>query len=241
MSVVPSRSGDVVPVTVWMTAMKHLRCHPITGLLAAIALGCTTDPGLVDAHSLAPGLALDLRYATANNFVGERVDGYDAARCLLTAPAAHALAEVETELAAQGLGLVVWDCYRPQRAVDHFVRWSKAPSDPATAARHYPHVPKTELFARGYIAARSGHSRGSTVDVGLRRSDGQVLDCGTPFDLFDPSAHVDADVSAPARRNRETLAAAMARHGFAPYAEEWWHYTLRDEPYPDTYFDQVIH
>lgn len=166
------------------------------------------------------------------------MDGYEAARCLLSEPAARALAAAQAELAAEGLGLLVFDCYRPQRAVDRFVRWAREPADPVLAARHHPNVPKERLFAEGYIAARSGHSRGSTVDVGLLRlADGSPLALGTPFDFFDPRSHADAAVPEPARANRARLAAAMQRHGFAPYAPEWWHFTLRDEPYPDSYFD----
>ena len=241
MSVVPSCSGVVVPVTVWMTVMVRLRSHPITAVAITAALSCAADSRFVDAARLAPTLVTNLRYAAADNFVGARIDGYEAARCLLSEPAAHALAAAQADLAGAGLGLVVWDCYRPQRAVDHFVRWSEQPPDPLAAALHHPNVPKPELFARGYIAARSGHSRGSTVDVGLvRLSDGARLDCGTPFDFFDPRSHVDAEVPAPARRHREILREAMQRHGFVPYPEEWWHFTLRNEPYPDAYFDDVV-
>jgi D-alanyl-D-alanine dipeptidase len=224
-----------------MFVMARLRGHRITSVAAAAALSCATGPAFVDAKRLAPTLELDLRYASADNFVGARIDGYESARCLLSVPAARALAAVQTELATEGLGLVVWDCYRPQRAVDHLVRWSQQPAEPAAAMRHHPNVPKAELFARGFIAARSGHSRGSTVDVGLvRLRDDAILDCGTPFDFFDPRSHIDADVPPPARRHRETLRQAMERHGFAPYPEEWWHFTLRDEPYPDAYFDEVV-
>jgi D-alanyl-D-alanine dipeptidase len=228
-----------------MTVITCLRAHPITGLAAAAALACATGgpaaPRLADATALAPTLVLDLRYATTDNFVGARIDGYEAARCLLSEPAARALAAVQAELARGGLGLLVFDCYRPQRAVDHFVRWSREPADPVLAARHHPNVPKPELFARGYVAVRSGHSRASTVDVGLvRLADGVAFDLGTPFDLFDPLSHVDADVPEPARANRTLLREAMQRHGFAPYAPEWWHFTLRDEPYPDSYFDVPV-
>ncbi len=195
----------------------------------------------MDASTLAPTLRLDLRYATAGNFVGAPIDGYEAPRCWLTEPAARALAAAQAELSREGLGLVVWDCYRPQRAVDHFVRWAQKPPDPAQTERHHPNVPKAELFARGYIATRSGHSRGSTVDVGLVRSeDGALVDCGTPFDFFDPRSHVAADVAEPAPRCRRRLAEVMQRHGFAPYAEEWWHFTYRPEPHPDRYFDRVL-
>jgi D-alanyl-D-alanine dipeptidase len=223
-----------------MFVMARLRGHRITSLAAAAALSCATGPAFVDVETLAPTLEMDLRYASADNFVGARIDGYESARCLLSVPAARALAAVQAELEREGLGLVVWDCYRPQRAVDHFVRWSRQPPDPASAARHHPNVPKHELFSRGYIAARSGHSRGSTVDVGLIPLEGGApLDCGTPFDFFDPHSHVDAAVPESASHCRRRLAAAMQRHGFVPYAEEWWHFTLSPEPYPDAYFDEL--
>ena len=223
----------------------RLRGHPITALAATAALACATSgpaaPALVDASAFAPTLALDLRYAGADNFVGARIDGYEAARCLLSEPAARALAAVQAELAAKGLGLVVFDCYRPQRAVDHFVRWSHEPADAARVARHHPNVAKSQLIAQGYIAARSGHSRASTVDVGsIRLADGAALDLGTPFDFFDPLSHADAPVPEPARTNRAGLAAAMQRHGFTPYPPEWWHFTLQEEPYPDSYFDLPV-
>jgi D-alanyl-D-alanine dipeptidase len=227
-----------------MTVMLRLPRHPITALALTGALACTGAaadvPVLVDAEALAPGLVVDLRYATANNFVGVPIDGYERPRCLLTEPAARALAGVQADLAQSGLGLVVWDCYRPQRAVDHFVRWSREPANPAAAARHHPRVPKDELFAAGYIAARSGHSRGSTVDVGLIGG-GEPLDCGTPFDFFDPLSHTAAtDLSYAARLNRARLRSAMDRRGFRPYPAEWWHFTLVDEPYPDRYFDVPV-
>jgi len=243
MSVVPSCSGVVVPVTVWIVVMGRLRGHAITLLLAAAALGCASlrGPKLVDAATLEPTLLLDLRYASANNFVGEPIDGYEAARCLLSEPAARALGAAQADLAGSGLGLVVWDCYRPQRAVDHFVRWSLAPPDPALAERHFPNVAKGELIAQGYIAPRSGHSRASTVDVGLvRLADGVRLDMGTPFDFFDPRSAVGAPVPESARANRARLADAMERHGFAAYPPEWWHFTLAKEPYPDRYFDLPV-
>jgi D-alanyl-D-alanine dipeptidase len=226
-----------------MTVMRRLRRHRITGLALAWALACAhtpPEPRLVDASAYAEGLALDLRYASADNFVGAPVDGYERAVCLLSEPAARALAQVQADLAADGLGLVVFDCYRPQRAVDHFVRWSREPADPAAAARHHPRVPKQELFAHGYIAERSGHSRGSTVDVGLVRG-GQRLDFGTPFDFFDPLSHGEAaGVSEAARANRARLCTAMERRGFRAHPAEWWHFTLADEPWPDRYFDVPV-
>ena len=163
--------------------------------------------------------------------------------CLLTKSAAEALALVQGDLATRGFGLKVYDCYRPVRAVRHFMRWARDARDTRTKAEFYPDVAKRDLFALGYIATRSGHSRGSTVDLGLvRLADNSEpageLDMGTPFDTLSPrSSPSDMQVSAAARRNRALLAAAMRRHGFRPYDREWWHFTLRGEPFPATYFD----
>jgi D-alanyl-D-alanine dipeptidase len=193
----------------------------------------------VDATSVAPGLVVEARYAGSHNFVGEPIDGYDKPLCYLTRPAAAALAQVVADLEPRGLTIKVFDCYRPVRAVAHFVRWARNLGDVRMKAEFYPHVDKSTLFRDGYIAARSGHSRGSTADLTLaRRSDGQELDMGTPFDFFSPrSWPSDRSVSAEARANRALLAQAMGRRGFRPYDMEWWHFTLRGEPEPETYFD----
>ena len=142
-------------------------------------------------------------------------------------------------LAADGLGLKVFDAYRPQRAVDDFMRWAADPDDTTMKATYYPNVDKSDLIPKGYIAARSGHSRGSTVDVTLARlTDGRELDMGGPFDYFDPLSWPSSmRVTAAQYRNRMKLREVMTRHGFEPLREEWWHFTLRSEPYPDTYFD----
>jgi D-alanyl-D-alanine dipeptidase len=216
-------------------------------LLLGFALACaprsaTRLPAdFVSLGEIDATIALDLRYATAHNFVGARIDGYDAARCLLTRAAAEALASVQADLRSEGLGLRVFDCYRPQRAVDHFVRWSRAPDDAAAKARHYPRVAKSALFAQGYIAERSGHSRGSTLDLTLVRADGRELDLGTEFDFFDPRAAGDSpEVSAEARALRMRLRAAMEQRGFRHYAAEWWHFTLANEPFPNRTFDAPV-
>lgn len=210
-------------------------------LAPAHAMSSVTSPhpAFVDVSTLVSGLVVDLRYLGADNFVGARIDGYERPVCHLTRPAASALAKVQADLAPQGLGLKVFDCYRPARAVAHFVRWARAAEDGATKARFYPGEDKRHLFARGYIASRSGHSRGSTVDLTLVSLDGrQELDMGTPFDFFSPrSWPSDRSVGAPAQRNRKILADAMRRRGFLPYSKEWWHFTLAHEPFPDTYFD----
>jgi D-alanyl-D-alanine dipeptidase len=197
-------------------------------------------PGtFVDAASVAPGLIVEARYAGSHNFVGAPIDGYDKPICYLTRPAAAALAQVVADLEPRGLTIKVFDCYRPERAVAHFVRWARNLADVAQKAEFYPQVDKRTLFRDGYIAARSGHSRGSTADLTLaRRADGQELDMGTPFDFFSPrSWPSDRSVHADAQKNRAVLAQAMRKRGFRPYDKEWWHFTLRHEPYPETYFD----
>jgi D-alanyl-D-alanine dipeptidase len=196
-------------------------------------------PGFVDAGAVVDGLVVDMRYFGDQNFVGERIDGYERARCVLSAPAARALAAVQHDLAARGLGLKVFDCYRPQRAVAHFVRWAQRIDDVKRKREFYPDVDKRDLFKEGYISERSGHSRGSTVDLTLvRRADKRELDLGSPFDFFSPKSWPsDTSVGAQAQANRALLAAAMTRGGFRPYDKEWWHFTLVDEPFSDTYFD----
>jgi zinc D-Ala-D-Ala dipeptidase len=192
----------------------------------------------VDAVEVVPGLVTDMRYAGTHNFVGRRIDGYVAARCLLTKPAAAALAEVARDLAPRGLAIKVFDCYRPTRAVANFVRWARDLNDTAGKAEFYPNVDKRTLFQAGYISSRSGHSRGSTVDLTLVRAGDGEVDMGTPFDFFSPlSSPAAVGVSAEAKANRAVLATAMRHHGFRPYAKEWWHFTLAAEPFPNTYFD----
>lgn len=211
--------------------------------LAACAHAAPERPeGFVDAASVVPGLRVEMRYAGAHNFVGRRVDGYEAPVCLLTREAAEALARVQAELAPRGLALKVFDCYRPQRAVADFARWATDLSDQSTKAEFYPNVDKSRLFELGYIAERSGHSRGSTLDLTIiNLSTGAELDMGSPFDLFDTrSWPTDETVSTEARANRMLLAHAMQQTGFRPLREEWWHFTLNSEPYPETYFDFVV-
>ena len=210
--------------------------------LAATAAQARNDQrpdSFVDVASVAPALVVEMRYATARNFVGAPIDGYDKPICYLTRPAAAALAQVVADLEPRGLTIKVFDCYRPERAVAHFVRWARNLRDVKMKAEFYPQVDKSTLFRDGYIAARSGHSRGSTVDLTLaRRADGQELDMGTPFDFFGPrSWPSDKSVSAEAQANRALLTQAMRKRGFRPYDKEWWHFTLRHEPYPQTYFD----
>jgi D-alanyl-D-alanine dipeptidase len=210
--------------------------------LSACAHAEPRADGFVDAATVVPGLRVEMRYFGAHNFVGRRIDGYEAPTCLLTREAAAALAAAQAELAASGLGLKVYDCYRPQRAVAHFARWARDLGDQSTKAEFYPNVDKTRLFELGYIAERSGHSRGSTVDLTIvDLATGAELDMGTPFDLFDTrSWPTDQTVSAEAQANRLRLQRLMMAHGFRPLREEWWHFTLNGEPYPETFFDVPV-
>jgi zinc D-Ala-D-Ala dipeptidase len=192
----------------------------------------------VDAATVVPGLIAEMRYAGSHNFVGHPIDGYEAPRCLLTRPAAAALADVARDLAPRGLFIKVFDCYRPTRAVANFVRWARDLKDQKMKAEFYPDVDKRTLFRDGYIATQSGHSRGSTMDLTLAQAGGHELEMGTPFDFFSPKSWTaDPSVGAEAHKNRMLLAAAMHRRGFRGYDKEWWHFTLRGEPFPDTYFN----
>jgi len=189
-----------------------------------------------------PGIQVDLRYSSDRNFLGHTVQGYVASRCILTKQAAEALRKVQEDLNHFGVGLKVFDAYRPQRAVDDFVRWGKDLEDTKMQEEYYPRVQKKDLFMEGYIAEKSSHSRGSTVDVTIVSLDKQLdvseLDMGTPFDFFGPEAWPDSPLVSPVHRaHRMLLQVLMEKHGFEPYAKEWWHFTLRGEPFPETYFN----
>ncbi len=201
--------------------------------------------GFLDAREIIPDLVLELRYASSHNFIGEPIDGYVSERLLMTREAALALAKVQADLNEFGLGLKVFDAYRPQRSVDHFVRWAKDLEDTRMKADFYPEVDKADLFEEGYIAARSGHTRGSTMDVTLvsLNPGGEAieLDMGSPYDYFGRVSWPNyRDISAPQRAHRLLLRTLMIRPGFVPYEQEWWHFTLANEPFPDTYFDFPI-
>jgi D-alanyl-D-alanine dipeptidase len=225
--------------TIFFAIRHSLLAAIFVGAAASSAVAQQPPPaGFVDAATVVPGLIVEMRYAGAHNFVGRPIDGYEAARCLLTRQAAAALAAVASDVAPRGLRIKVFDCYRPVRAVMNFVRWARELNATAGKAEFYPDVDKRTLFRDGYIASHSGHSRGSTADLTLARNDGTELDMGTPFDFFSPKSWVaDASISAAAHANRMLLATAMRRHGFRPYEREWWHFTLRGEPFPQTYFD----
>nr|WP_309246030.1 M15 family metallopeptidase [Verrucosispora sioxanthis] len=253
----------------------------LTATLALVTGGCgrgdepeptppppspSVSPGFVVLSDVDDRILTDIRYATAANFVGRRVDGYQEPLCLLTARAAEALRRVQDAALAVGRSLKVYDCYRPQRATDDFLHWAAQPDQDATKAEFYPRVPKTELVDRGYLGAPSAHSRGSTVDLTLvdvpppeqarvepgrplvactalyaRRLADNSVDMGTGFDCFDPLSHTDSDRVGPtARENRRQLRHLMTDGGFVGYDREWWHFRYRDEPWPDTYFDLPV-
>lgn len=186
-----------------------------------------------------PDVILEIRYYSTYNFVGERIDGYEQPVALLTKQAADSLKVVSDELHKHGYRLKIWDSYRPQRAVNHFIRWAEDLNDTAMKRIFYPMVDKSLLFEQNYIMARSGHSRGSTVDLTLvDEQTGKELDMGSTFDWFGTESHPDyMDLTSTQLANRLVLRHAMLSHGFKPLDSEWWHFTLADEPFPDTYFD----
>jgi len=195
--------------------------------------------GFVYIDELIPDAILEVRYYSTDNFVGNRIDGYLAPKVILTIEAAETLVVVADELRLKGLLLKIFDGYRPQQAVDHFIRWADDEGDQKMKNKFYPEVDKKDLFRLGYIARRSGHSRGSTVDLTLVDIDsGEELDMGGGFDYFGDLSHHDTDlITEEQLQNRTILREIMEKHGFLAYSEEWWHYTLENEPYPEIYYD----
>lgn len=204
--------------------------------LAVTAFGNEVPKSFVSLAEIAPSIKIDMRYHSEKNFVGRPLPGYHANKCYLTINAAEALRQAQAALDPFGLRLVVYDCYRPQRTVNAFVAWAKNPNDLIMQAEHYPKVKKNRLFSDGYIAEKSGHSRGGTVDLAI-----EGLDFGTPFDFFDPTSHtLNAAISSTARAHRALLKAVLEQAGFVNYANEWWHFTIAEEIFPGTYFDFEI-
>ena len=202
--------------------------------------GPSIPDGFVLVSDLIPDVMLDIRYYSTYNFVGTKIDGYDAPAAILTTEAAEALKQVSDELGSQGYRLKIYDAYRPQCAVDHFKRWAEDIDDTLMKDYFYPHVDKKDLFHQGYIASRSGHSRGSTVDLTLfDMRTGKDADMGGTFDYFGMQSHADytKTLTEEQIQNRQLLRNAMLSHGFRGISTEWWHFTLQDEPYPDQYFN----
>jgi len=197
------------------------------------------EAGFVFLDEALPGIRWDAKYATWDNFTGAPVDGYEANRVVGSCALADALHGALARAADLGLGLLIWDAYRPQRAVDRFVRWFDEPEDGRTKARFYPRISRAEMLHHGYVAARSGHSRGSAVDLTLYRLDTwELAPMGGGHDLMDERSHHGApELTAIESESRRTLCSIMEASGFAPYEREWWHYVLRREPHPDRYFD----
>jgi D-alanyl-D-alanine dipeptidase len=189
-----------------------------------------------------PGLRWDAKYATWDNFTGKPVDGYGANRIVGTIALCAALDRAQENAARLGFGLLLWDGYRPQRAVDCFLRWAELPEDGRTKHRHYPNITRAGLFAQGYVAAKSGHTRGSSVDLTLYcLATGDLAPMGGGFDLMDVVSRHDAvGLAEVETANRRQLRSIMTVSGFGAYDREWWHYTLEHEPFPHTYFDFPI-
>ena len=195
--------------------------------------------GFVYVDKIIPDIEVRLSYFNRQNFVGDTIDGYRANKLILTHETALALAKVQSYLQSKNLCLVVFDGYRPQTAVNHFVRWAQNLNDTIMKSVYYPDVEKRHLFRDGYIASKSSHSSGSTLDLGLINGNtGELVDMGTIFDFFGEASAVDyLNLTDSQIKNRNILQEAMQRFGFRNYPKEWWHFTLRNEPIPDTYFD----
>ncbi|MGB1231460.1 MAG: M15 family metallopeptidase [Winogradskyella sp.] len=198
--------------------------------------------GFVYAKDSIKDLDVELRYYTANNFVGDTIDGYKSNRLIITQATAKKLKLIQNELQQQNLCLKIYDGYRPQRAVNHFIRWAKVLNDTVSKSQFYPNVKKRNLFKEEYIATRSGHSRGSTLDVTITNGDtGEPLDMGSPYDFFGQESWVNYNgITDAQKKNRQLLQTVMLKHNFRNYAKEWWHFTLRWEPFPKTYFDFLV-
>ena len=219
-------------------------------LLCLLLLSCSTNSREVrpeeDASQfvvltdVVPDVILEIRYYGTYNFVGTRIDGYEEPTALLTRQAADSLKAVSDDVIKQGYRLKIYDAYRPQKAVDHFVRWAEDINDTLMKSYFYPDLDKSVLFPQEYICLKSGHTRGSTLDLTLfDMTTEKEVDMGGTFDWFGPESHPDFcgnPITPEQFQNRMILRQAMLRHGFKPFDTEWWHFTLKDEPFPDTYF-----
>ena len=194
--------------------------------------------GFVSLGEAIPDAILEIRYYTTYNFIGERIDGYEEPIALMTKEGAAALKKVSDELKEKGYRLKIFDAYRPQRAVTHFVNWSRVADDVKMKEYFYPELEKNRIFPLGYVAEHSGHTRGSTVDLTLfDMKKGKEVDMGGTFDYMGELSHPDYEgISEEQYANRMLLRKTMIKHGFRPIPEEWWHFTLENEPYPNTYF-----
>lgn len=210
-------------------------------LCACLSASCFSQlpKGFSYLTEIDPTILSELRYYSTNNFIGLPIDGYLSDKVIVTTPTANALQKVQSKLLLFGLSLNIFDAYRPQQAVNHFVRWAKEPNDTLMKKHYYPTVKKKDLFRLGYIAHQSGHTRGSTVDltiVDLKTK--ETLEMGSPYDFFGKISHPFFDqLTKKQRSNRLLLRTLMLEAGFIPYSHEWWHFTLKEEPFTKTYFD----
>lgn len=200
------------------------------------------EKGFLFLDEMLHGIRWDAKYATWDNFTGKPVEGYEVNRIVGTESLALALKDAQERAAAFGYGLLLWDGYRPKSAVDCFLRWAKQPEDNRTKDRYYPHIKRQDMISKGYVAARSSHSRGSSIDLTLYRLDtGELVSMGSDFDYMDERSHHAArGLANTEAQNRECLRKIMESSGFKSYRYEWWHYGLINEPYPDTYFNFAV-
>jgi D-alanyl-D-alanine dipeptidase len=214
----------------------------IISALVSCKVKAQLPEGFVYLKKVLPSVHVELRYFGTNNFIGEVIDGYNKEVCIVSTEAAKALKKVQVELLTYNLSIKIFDAYRPQRAVDYFVRWASVLSDTTNKSVFYPKVKKQHLFQEGYIASKSGHTRGSTLDMTLvDLKTGEELDMGSPWDFFGPVSRIeDQSITSQQRANRMLLQTIMQKHGFRPYPKEWWHFTLLNEPFPDTYFNFLV-
>lgn len=198
--------------------------------------------GFVYLNNIDKTIQSELRYITNNNFIGKPIDGYKENVVIVSLPTAIALHKIQTQLLKDSLSLKIFDAYRPQQAVDHFARWAKQLNDNLMKKQYYPDVKKSQLFNKGYIASKSGHTRGSTVDLTIvDLKTGKALDMGSNYDFFGAISHpFSKKINKQQQKNRMLLREIMLNHNFKPYENEWWHFTLKNEPFPNTYFDFPI-
>lgn len=211
----------------------------LTITFSSIYSAQTLPKGFVYLSDVDASIQKELRYLGTNNFIGKQIDGYKNDCVIVSKETAFALKKVQTILIKKGLSLKIFDTYRPQQAVDHFVRWAKVLEDTLMKKQYYPKVPKSQLFNLGFIASKSGHTRGSTVDLTIvDTKTGKELDMGSPYDFFGNESHpFYKKISKKQKENRMLLREIMLENGFKPYDNEWWHFTLRKESFPKTYFN----
>ena len=217
----------------------------LLGIVSPFLLAQEIPENFVLIKDFVPSITVEIRYGTNNNFTGRPIPGYGSRQAIMTIATASALKKVQKELNKLGLGLKIFDAYRPQKAVNYFIKWSNQPNDTVMKNKYYPNLKKETLFDLGYIALKSGHTRGSTVDVTLLYvsgpKKGKEVDMGSVWDLFGVrSGYGYQAISIIQKANRKLLRELMIAYEFSPYDKEWWHFSLNDEPYPDTYFDFIV-